>query len=238
VSRGELAVAGAGLAAIVVLAMCAGDAGEGRADPPRTLRDRYGLTRPTAIDPRRTALILIDWQGEFFDGGLPVPDGRRALERAAALLAWARDAGLVIVHVDNVGRAGAPLFAPGAPTTAIMPEVAPRAGELRVTKATGGAFTHTSLDAELRARGVDVVIVTGLMTHLAIDITAHDAGLLGHHVIVVADATATRDLPAADGGAAIDHATLHHVALAALADRWADVMTSAEILALPRRASP
>ena len=57
--------------------------------------------------------------------------------------------------------------------------------------------------------------------------------MIGYRVIVAADATATRDLPGAAGYANVDATTLHHVALATLADRVADVMSSESITKLP-----
>lgn len=217
----------------IVLASSRSDGRDPARLVPRTLRDRYGMARPAEIDTARTALVLVDWQEELFRGGLPVPDAPAALGRARALREWAHREGILVIQVDNVGRPGAALFAPGSPGVAIVPELAPRPGELRITKSMGGAFTKTDLDAQLRARGVDTLIVAGLMTHLAVDSTARDATVLGHRVIVVADATATRDLPAADGTLAVDHAALQRAALASLADRWADVATSEGIMALP-----
>ena len=71
------------------------------------------------------------------------------------------------------------------------------------------------------------------MTHLAVSITANDAYVRGYRVVVAADATATRTLPAAGGGGAVDAATLQSAALAALADRAADVWPVPAIMALP-----
>jgi nicotinamidase-related amidase len=192
----------------------------------------------TSLDARWTALVLVDFQQEFFTGRLPLPDGTRALDRARRLLAWARDARVTVVHVRNLTRPGSPLFAEGGPTAAFVPALAPRADELVVTKPTGGGFTKTELDARLRARGVDTLVVAGLMTHLAVAMTAQDATVLGYHVLVAADATATRDLPDPAGGPAVTHDELHRVALAALADRFADVQTTAQLLALPLEPGP
>jgi nicotinamidase-related amidase len=219
---------------LLTAAGCASAAPHASPAPPTTLRARYGLTAPAQIVPARTALVLVDFQEEFFHGGLPIPDGPAALARAAALLDWARASGVAVVHVRNISpREGSPLFAPGSKTTAIMGAVFPHPDELVVTKPTGGAFSRTDLDATLRARGIDTIVVAGIMTHLAVDSTARDGGVLGYHVIVAGDASATRDLPATDGGVAIDHEALHRTALASLADRFADVMTTPSIVALP-----
>jgi nicotinamidase-related amidase len=205
---------------------------------PMTLRTLYQLPPITSLDARRTALVLVDFQQEFFIGRLRLPDGTRALDRARHLLAWARDAHVTVVHVRNITRPGSPLFAERGPTSAFAPALAPRSGELVVTKPTGGAFTRTELDALLRARGVDTLVVAGLMTHLAVAMTAQDATVLGYRVLVAADATATRDLPDPAGGPAVTHDELHRAALAAMADRFADVRTTAQVLVLSLEPGP
>jgi nicotinamidase-related amidase len=186
---------------------------------PVTLRSLYGLAPRTHLETSRTSLLLVDFQQEFFPGGgLPIPLGDACVARGRVLLEAARAAGLRVVHVRNVAaRPDAPLFRAGTTGTAFVSALTPRDDETVVTKSMAGAFTRTELSATLEARGIDTVIVAGIMTHLAVDSTVRDAAVLGHHVIVATDATATRDLPG------VDHRTLQRAALAALADRFADV---------------
>ena len=51
----------------------------------------------------KSALLVIDAQQEYFapTGKLVLPDGPAAIERIAAMLAWARAAGLPVVHVTH-----------------------------------------------------------------------------------------------------------------------------------------
>jgi nicotinamidase-related amidase len=201
---------------------------------PQTLRALYGLAPPPALSAAHTALVLVDFQQEFFTGRLPLRHGPAAAATAARLMTWARASGILVVNVRNViPRPGSPTFASGSSTVAFVPALAPQPDDLTITKTTGGAFTRTALDAELHRRSIDTVIVAGLMTHLAVAITATDATVLGYHTIVAADATATRALPAADGGSPVTEALLQSAALAAMADRAADVLSASAILALP-----
>lgn len=71
------------------------------------------------------------------------------------------------------------------------------------------------------------------MTHLAVDTTARDGTVLGYRMVIAGDATATRSLPGPRGDGIVDHAVLQRVALAALADRFADIATTDEIVAWP-----
>lgn len=201
---------------------------------PTTLRALYGLKAPTRLQAPHTALLLVDFQEEFFQGRLPLPEGKRAVASAAALASFARASGIVVVHVRNlVTHPGSLLFAAGSATTEIVTQLKPHPEDLELDKSMAGAFSRTDLDARLRARGIDTLIVGGLMTHLAVNTTASDGTVLGYHVIVAADATATRDLPGAAGYPGVDASTLQRVALAAMADRVADVMLTEAIMKLP-----
>jgi nicotinamidase-related amidase len=208
-----------------------------------TLRRLYGLAPPPALQAHRTALLLVDFQEEFFSGRLRLPDGPRAVEHAARLAAWARGAGILVVHVRNVvDRPGSPVFAQGSPTTAIVAALTPQPPDLVLTKAMAGAFSRTDLDARLRARSIDTLIIGGLMTHLAVATTASDATVLGYRTIVAAEATATRplgDVTQATGPgvpAALGAQLVQRVALAAMADRVADVLTTEALMRIPVRA--
>ena len=76
----------------------------------------------------------------------------------------------------------------GEPGNAIVPEVAPRAGEFVLHKPGKGAFCGTSLHAELRARGVTHVYVCGLAFELCVAFTAIAAAEHGFVTHVVEDA--------------------------------------------------
>jgi nicotinamidase-related amidase len=216
-----------GLALLVALAP-AGVA----ATPPRTLREAYGLPPIAALDPAKTAVMVVDAQREFVGGALPLPDIVTATDRAAQLLDWARAHAIRVVHVRQIGKPGGPLFPPGGRGAQPIAALDARAGEDVVGKPTGGGFTRTDLDERLRAAGVDTVIVAGFMTHHAVDMTARDAGVRGYRVIIATDATAARDLPAADG-AVLPAAEVQRAALAIAGDRFAELRSVAQLAALP-----
>lgn len=200
---------------------------------PRTLRQWAGLAPVTTLDEATTALLLIDFQEEYFKGSLPLSEGPSALARAERLLAWARNRGLGVLHVQHVApSADSPLFAPGSPPVALRREVAPREGEAVIQKTLPSSFAGTPLHATLQDKGIRTLVLGGLMTHMCVSSTARAALSFGYRVIVVSDACATRDLPSAIGPGAIDHASIHAAALAALADRFADVLASEELMRL------
>ncbi|HWA47365.1 MAG TPA: cysteine hydrolase family protein [Dongiaceae bacterium] len=194
---------------------------------PQTLLQmrNVAIPRATLAD---AALVIIDAQADYHSGRLPLSGIDQALASIAALLAAARDAGTPVFHVTQLGQAGSLFDGEGG---AILPQAAPAQGEPIVTKRLPNAFAGTELHDLLRQAGRRNLILAGFMTHMCVSASAR-AGLdLGYHVTIVADATATRALPAHDGGAAIPASVVHRTALAELADRFAAVTMRAEIAA-------
>ncbi|MBK1661126.1 cysteine hydrolase family protein [Paracraurococcus ruber] len=195
---------------------------------PKTLLQMAGApAHPAPLDA--AALVIIDAQGEYRDGRLPLEGIDPALDRLAALLAAARAAGTPVIHIAHKGRAGS-LFDREGPGGAILPQVAPRDGEAVVEKGLPNAFAGTDLQERLKATGRGEVLLAGFQTHMCISATARAALDLGWRVTVAGDACATRALPDPMGGASIGGAEIHRIALAELADRFAIVAPVATII--------
>lgn len=170
----------------------------------------------------KSVVVVIDAQGEYVDGRLPLPGAGPALDRIAALLARARAAGAPVIHVAHKGRAGS-LFDMDAAGGRIVEPAQPAAGEPVVTKGLPNAFAGTDLDQALKATGRTSIVIAGFMTHMCVSSTARAALDLGYRATVIADATATRALPDPLGGPDLDPEALQRAALAELADRFAVV---------------
>ncbi|WP_317201974.1 cysteine hydrolase family protein [Janthinobacterium sp.] len=201
----------------------------------QTIRSIGGASAATGIAAASSALLLIDFQNEYFDGRLPIPDGAAALANARRLVGMADAHGLPVFHIQHVCDAGAPLFAEGGATVAFHAGLQPAPRHRVLRKSTTSSFASTDLHAQLQARGIKTLIVAGLMTHMCVSTAVRDArqfGALSYQCIVAADACATRDLPGWDGGV-LGHAELHRATLSALADNFAEILRSDAILALP-----
>ncbi|HEX5392214.1 MAG TPA: cysteine hydrolase family protein [Rhodocyclaceae bacterium] len=205
----------------------------------KTLRQWAGVMPPTSVDCSHTALLLVDFQREYFDGKLPIPDGSAALSAAKRLVKSAEKAGVFVVHIHHVAASPtAPLFASGSSGAEPVDALRPAEHHAVVIKRLPSSFAGTELLELLRQRQCNRVIVCGLMTHNCVDATTRDALHLGFAPIVVGDASATRDLPGVSGGAVVPAQQLHRAVLAGLADRIADVMTCDEVVALLARSKP
>jgi biuret amidohydrolase len=79
-------------------------------------------------------------------------------------------------------------LAPGAPDWEILPELAPLPDELVLPKTSPSFFVGTPLEAMLRFRQVETLVLTGVSTEAGILGTARHAATLGFHPLVVEDA--------------------------------------------------
>lgn len=199
-------------------------------DTPFTLRSAAQL--PPAYGPMSDAvLIVIDAQQEYCDdGALPLTGLQPALDNITALLLAARKDSTEIVHIGHEGSAGR-AFDPERGGRFIE-QVAPAQDEAVIGKGLPNAFAHTGLQNHLAEIGRPHLVICGFMTHMCVSSTARAALDLGYETTVVADATATRPLPAIDGGPAVSAEALHAASLAALSDRFSAVNSTVDVLAI------
>jgi len=195
---------------------------------PLTLRQLSGAPdRPAAL--AESVVIVIDAQKEYTEGVLPLSGIDRSIAALAAFLARARATGVPIIHVVQIGKPGGRICAPGGPFVEVIDAVKPHPGEIVVEKRFPSSFTGTTLEAELARLGRKNLVLTGYMTHMCVNSTTRAAAEAGYHCTVVAELTATRDLPDGHSGV-IPAATVQAANLAALRDRFAVVVeTAAEI---------
>jgi nicotinamidase-related amidase len=160
------------------------------------------------LDPSRTALLVMDYQPGILNR-MEDPDALAAKARAA--IDTMRGAGATIGYVrvafteadleampDGAPMARVKAMPAGSmdadsPATQVDERVAPQEGDIVVRKVRVGAFGTTDLDEQLRARGVDTLVLAGISTSgVAIStlVEAHDRD---YRLFVLADATADPD---------------------------------------------
>ena len=105
----------------------------------------------------------------------------------------------------------------------------PKDGEAIVIKSLPNGFAGTDLHRLIGETGRKELIIAGFATHMCVSTTARAALDLGYRSTIVANATATRDLPGPAGGVTPAH-LVHEATLAALADRFAVVVPNAAAL--------
>ena len=179
--------------------------------------------------PQR-ALLIIDLQNDYFDGGkYPLVGTDAAVETAGRLLSAARAAGDLVVHVRHEStEADAGFFVPGTAGAEIHGAVAPAEGEAVIVKHQINAFLDTDLKPTLDAAGVTEITVIGAMSHMCVDAAVRAASDFGYQVTVVADAVATRDLDFA--GQTVPASAVHAAFMSALAFAYARVIPASDYL--------
>ncbi len=181
----------------------------------RVLRRQGKLFANETIAAGRSALIVVDMQNYFCAEGFPaevplsraiVPNINRlaqAMRAAGGTVAWVqtdsaeamtrwRNHHQYMLTPERVATRLAGLDAKAA-GFALFKDLEPVAGDLRARKVTYSAFMPGSsdLDAQLKARGVDTVLITGTATNVCCESSARDAMLRDYRVIMLSDANAT-----------------------------------------------
>jgi ureidoacrylate peracid hydrolase len=166
------------------------------------------------IDPAKTAHVVIDMQNGFMERGAPVevPAARGIVDNINRISAAVRESGglNVFVHfttpegeapawpvlMERLGKTAGEThrdaFTRGAHHWQLWPTLEVEDGDVEIEKVRFSAFTPgaSGLDALLRERGIDTVIVTGTLTNCCCESTARDAMQLNYRVLIAADANA------------------------------------------------
>jgi nicotinamidase-related amidase len=179
----------------------------------------------------KRALVLIDVQNDYFPGGKwPLSGIESAADNAAKLLAAARAAGDLVVHVRHeFPTADAPFFTPGSEGAKGHRKVRGLDGEPVVLKHHVNSFRETDLKAILDRHGIGEVVICGAMSHMCVDAGVRAASDLGYKCVVVHDACATRDQEFA--GTVVPAADVHAAFMAALEFGYARLVSTEEYIA-------
>lgn len=198
-----------------------------------------------AIDPARTAHVVIDMQNGFVEEGAPVevPMAKTISGTINRISAAIRKAGgrnifvqyttpedvdecwsIMMTRLGGLADAHREGFREGAHYWNIWPELEVTPQDRALPKGRFSAFTHGTcpLHQELIAAGIDTVIISGTVTNICCESTARDAMQLNYRVILATDANA----------ALSDEE--HAAALNSLAFGFADLCSAEEIEGLFR----
>lgn len=209
----------------------------------RVLARRGRLHLFDSLDPKRTALLVVDMQNAFVAPGAPieVPAARAIVAPINQLAAELRRRGVIIVWVAHENRAdgrdwagffdafvapgrraeAAVALAAGSKLQQLWPELDVKTGDLRVRKNRYSPLIgDSSLETLLREEEIDTLLLAGTKTNVCVECTARDAMMLDFKVVLLSDCTAALSDDE-------QRATLENVI-----QQFGDVCTAEEALAL------
>jgi len=181
----------------------------------RLMRRQGKLVSHDAIVAARATLVVIDMQNHFVAEGFPaeIPLSReivptinrlaQAMRAAGGHVLWIQTTATGAIeywsnhhkHMLTAERAAARLASldEGADGFRLFPALEPQPGDLRVKKIKYSAFIPGSsdIDAQLKSRGIDTLLIAGTATNVCCESTARDAMMLDYRVIMLSDANAT-----------------------------------------------
>jgi ureidoacrylate peracid hydrolase len=168
------------------------------------------------IDPKTTALLLIEYQNDFTTEGGALHQGVKAVMQSTNMLVHsvhvagrARAAGVTVMfapisfakgyreitaHPYGVlkGVVDANAFVRGTWGAAIADAIAPGPEDIIVEGKRGlDTFASTNLDFILRSRGIKTLVVAGFLTNCCVESTARTGYEKGFSVVALSDCTAT-----------------------------------------------
>lgn len=186
------------------------------------MTDQKPALQPQWVEPRRTALVLIDCQvdfgapdGEMAKRGADVAPAQAALKQIEMLAAAARGAGVTVVFVrllthpggeNRIAREAKARRGKDEPDLCIEgthgadfvgPRPAP--GETIISKSHYSGFARTGLAEQLQARGVDTVVLAGLTTECCVASSAWDGFEHDFHIFLARDACAAYEIGLHEG---------------------------------------
>jgi nicotinamidase-related amidase len=185
-----------------------------------------------SLDPRRTALVLIDLQNWIVNRPLAPHSGEDVIDRSLKMAKALKKAGgtIVLVRVsfsDGYGDVvkvpvDSPMILPEgkmpAEAIAFDSRVSPSIADVVITKRQWSAFHGTELDLQLRRRGIDTVIVSGIATNFGVEATIRDAFAYNYAPVVPEDAVSSMS------------AAMHRFSIDHVMPRLARVRPTAEII--------
>lgn len=168
-----------------------------------------------SVDPKRTAVLLIEYQNDFTSEGGVLHDAVKGvmeqtgmLENTLKLVEVARAAGATIVHAPITFQPGyyeisehpygilkgvvdSTAFVKGEWGADIVDALTPQAGDIVAEGKRGlDTFATTNLDFILRARGIDTIAISGFLTNCCVESTMRTGYEKGYQVITLSDCVA------------------------------------------------
>jgi ureidoacrylate peracid hydrolase len=169
--------------------------------------------RQRAVEPDKTALLVIDLQkGEFNPGKIAAEPGdaymwarisQTVIPNGQRLLAACRAARVEIIYttiealtLDGRDRGldykiSGIFAAKGSREAEVVDELAPRENEIHIPKTSSSVFNSTNIEYVLRNLGIEYILTMGIVTDQCVETAVRDGCDRGFLMTLIDDACAT-----------------------------------------------
>ena len=176
------------------------------------------------------ALIIIDIQNDYFEGGAcELVNPMEASLKAKEVLEYFRKNNMPVFHIQHTNiKDGATFFLANTKGVQIHENVKPLENEKIIEKNFPNSFLQTNLESELEKLNIKELVICGMMSHMCVDSTTRAAFDLGFDCTLIHDACTTRDLVFQDKK--VDASDVHNSFMSALGSVFARVVKVEEML--------
>ncbi len=178
----------------------------------------------------KTALLLIDIQKDYFEGGkYELFKSDEAVKKALNVLNYFRNENLPVFHIRHISsKENATFFKKDTAGAEIHNLLTPIETESVIIKSFPNSFRNTNLQDELNKQKVTNLVVAGMMSHHCVDSTVRSAFDIGYKITLLHDACATRDLEFNNN--LISAEQVHSVFMASLGRGFSNVISTSEFI--------
>jgi len=143
----------------------------------------------------KQALLIIDIQNDYFQGGaMELVGTQEAAHQAALIIDKFREQGKQLIYMQHIASEQASFFRPNTVGVGIHSNIKPLETEMVIQKSYPNSFRDTELLALLQKEGILELVICGMMTHMCVDSTVRAAYDLGFNCKLIGDACATKAL--------------------------------------------
>lgn len=140
------------------------------------------MNKIARVNPNQTALLVIDVQRAIFTRPNPVYNAYKVIDVINALVDRAHLFGVTVVYIQHANKT---ILKEGSAGWQLHPDIKPSTKDLSIYKEQGNTFIGTTLQGDMEARGIENLIITGLVSNQCVRATALGGKELGYEVFLV-----------------------------------------------------
>lgn len=140
------------------------------------------MDKVARINPKKTALLVIDVQRALFTRPNPIYQDYKLIQTINALADRAHLYGATVVYIKHANKT---ILQQGTDGWQLHPDLKPQSRDLSILKGNGNSFEGTTLRGDMEARGIENVLITGLVSNQCVRSTSLGALKLGYSVFLV-----------------------------------------------------